>query len=317
VFKEILKIIPRLDQGDLNKMERSLTQRFGRIAKKFGKGLVGVLTGGGIAGLAIGLIDKLLNPLKEVQESIDRIFKQGDDLVTYANQFGTTAGKLAKLEGFAQSTGLDRESLFYVLQRFQTAVAEATIDPNKPTAVRQFAGRTDTADAFFEFIQNLQKLDKGSQALVQQEVFGERQILKMADFLQSDFQALNKFFANINSDDLTRAAEKAGGLSDLTDALSAQRNLQDLIAKSRVINEGIVRDQDARARVDLQRENERIKSYHSLSVISEASTKILTLVEKGFLALTDLVTKVTGLTEIVKKLAPSRIWRGIFGGSGD
>lgn len=314
MFKEILKIIPKLDNSDLNKMERSLGQRFTRIAKKFGKGLIGVLTGGGIAGLALGLIEKLLNPLKEVQESIDRIFQRGDDLVTFANQFNTTAGKLAKLEAFAQSTGLDREGLFQMLSKFQVAIAEAQADPSKQTSVRQFAGRTDTADAFFEFIQGLQKLGKNEQALVQSEVFGERAILKSADFLQSNFNELNKFFSKIKTDDLTRAAEKAGGLSDLKDALEAQRGLQDLISKSRIVNEGVVRAQDERERVNLQRENERIRSYQSLSTISEASTKIVGLIEKGLLMITDMVTKLTGLTETVKKFSGSRLLRGIFGG---
>lgn len=314
MFKEILKIIPRLDNGDLNKMDRTLSQRFGKIAKKFGSGLLAAIKGGGIAGLALTLVDKILNPLQDVQESIDRIFKRGDDLVTYAKQFNTTSGKLAKLQAFAQSAGLDNEALFFALSKFQTAVAEATVDPNKPTSVRQFAGRTDTADAFFEFIQGLQKLDQGSQSLVQKEVFGERQVLKMADFLQSDFQALNKFFAKFDSDKLTQAADKAGGLSDLADTLAAQRGLQDLINKSKIVNEGVVRAQDQRARAELSREDERIKSYQSLSTISEASTKIVSLVEGGLLKLTDLVTKVTGLTELVKKLAPSRLFKNFFGG---
>jgi hypothetical protein len=55
-------------------------------------------------------------------------------------------------------------------------------------------------------------------------------------------------------------------------------------------------------------------------VISEASTKILNIVEKGFLKLTDLVVKVTELSNIIKKLAPSSVFRGIenlFGGDDD
>src|SRR5687767_8200002 len=107
MFSEILKIIPQLDSGDLAKLESSLSGRFTRIAKKFGKGLGSILTGGGIAGLALGLIDKLLNPLKDVQEAIDRSLKDSDDLVTNAKQFDTTAGKLAKLVALGKSTGLE------------------------------------------------------------------------------------------------------------------------------------------------------------------------------------------------------------------
>lgn len=315
MFKEVLKIIPQLDNKDLSKMERSLGKRFKKIAKTFGKGLKASLLGGGIAGLAVGLIDKILNPLKEVQESIDRTLKQGDDLVTYAKQFNTEAGKLAKLQAFGQATGLDPSFMYQLLTRFQTRVAEARQDPNAPSAVRNFANREDTADAFFEFIQSLQKLDKGSQTLVQKQVFGEEAAFRTADFLQADFTKLSKQFEKISSSQLTNSIAKIGSLSDLQDALSAQRNLEDLINKSRVINESVIKSQDERERVNLTRENERIKSYQSLSTISETSTRILSVIEKGALTLTDMATKLGNLQEFAKKITPSRLLRGIFGGN--
>ena len=313
MFKEVLKIVPQLDNRDLQKMESSLTRRFTRIAKKFGKGLGKALLGGGIAGIALGLIDKILNPLKEVQEAIDRVLKQGDDLVTYAKQFNTTAGKLAKLQAFGQATGLDQSFLIQLLTRFQTRVAEARQDPNLPSAVREYANRTDTADAFFEFIQSLQKLDKGSQTLVQKQIFGEEAAFRTADFLQADFEKLNKFFSKISADDLTTAAQKTGSLSDLQDALAAQRNLKDFIDKSRVINEKVVREQDQRERINLQRETERIKAYDTLSTISETSTRIMALIEKGLIAVTNMVQKLEVIQDFVKKAKSSRIFRGIFG----
>lgn len=318
MFKEILKIIPRLEASELNKMERTLGQRFGRVAKKFGKGLLNAIKGGGALGLAVGLIDKFLNPLKEVQESIERTLARGDDLVTFANQFNTTAGRLAKLEGFAKSTGLQRDDLFQALTKFQVSVAEAAADPTKQTSVRAFAGRTDTADAFFEFIQGLQKLNANDQVRVQQEIFGEKQILKMADFLSSDFALLNqKYFKRFSSNDLTKAAERTGNLNDTRDALTAVRELDDLIKKSNVINEGMITAEDRRLREELARENERLKSYETLSTISEASTKILGFVERGIVILTDMLTKLTGITEVIKKIAPARLFKNIgslFGG---
>lgn len=318
MFKEILKIIPRLEAAELNKMERTLGQRFGRVAKKFGKGLLNAIKGGGALGLAVGLIDKFLNPLKEVQDSIERTLARGDDLVTFAKQFNTTAGRLAKLEAFGKSAGLDRDDLFQALTKFQVSVAEASADPTKQTSVRAFANRTDTADAFFEFIQSLQKLSANDQIRVQQEVFGEKQILKMADFLSSDFALLNqKYFKRFSSNDLTKAAERTGNLSDTRDALTAVRDLDDMMKKSNVINENMITAEDRRLREELTRENERIKSYETLSTISEASTKILGFVERGIVILTDMLTKLTGITEVIKKIAPARLFKNIgslFGG---
>lgn len=311
MFKEILKIIPRLEVSDLNKMERSLTQRFTKIAKKFGKGLGSALAGGGIAGLALGLIDKFLNPLKETQEAIDRVLKQGDDIVTNAKQFNTTAGKLFKLTQVAKSTGLDEAGIFELIKRFQTSVAEAVADPTKQTSVRKFVGIEDTAEAFFQFIQGLQRMDKNQQLLVQQEVFGERQILKMADFLQTDFNRQLAILQARPAEQYTPSLERLGALNDLTDALEARRTLEDTIRKGNVINEGMVRSRDVQARLELERENQRIQSYKSLATISEASTRMLVVIEKGFLILSDLATKISGLSDIIKRISTSRLFKGM------
>lgn len=312
MFKEILWLQPKVTPGDLAKMESSLGRRFTNLAKKFGKGLTAALSGGGIAGLALGLIDKLLNPLKETQEAIDRVLKQGDDIVTNAKQFGTTAGRLFRLQQLAASTGLDQGSLDMLLAKFQTSVAEAAADPNKQTSVRQFVGETDTAEAFFQFIQALQKMEKNQQILVQQEVFGEKQILKMADFLQTDFAAQAKLLGGPTSETLTPGLEKLGAANDLKDALEARRTLTDTLEKSRIINEDMVRAQDEQAKLELQKENNQIKSYEDLAAISAASNEILNLGKEALLGVTSMVVKLTDLTNNVKKMTDSRVMKGFM-----
>jgi hypothetical protein len=320
MFKEILKIIPRLETKDLHGMERTLNQRFARVARRFGQGMRRAMMGGGIFGAALSLINRILNPLQEVQASIDRMLKSSDDLVTNAAQFNTTAGKLFKLQQLGTATGLDSDSVFDLLRRFQVKVAEAQADPTKQTSVRNFADREDTADAFFEFIQQLQKMNKNDQVLVQREVFGDRQILKMADFLQQDFPALLKKtgLGDMSSDKFSTALEKAAGLNDLQDALTAKREADDLLAKSRQINEGMIRGRDETERLKLSQERERIRSYQDLRTISDTSTQIMGLVEKGVAMLGSLISTLTPLFQrlvsAIEKLGDSRLFRGIFGG---
>lgn len=322
MFSEILKIIPQIDSKDLAKMEKALQSRFTKIAKGFGKGLANVLKGGGIAGVALALIDKLLNPLKEVQEAIDRSLAKGDDLATFAAQFNTTAGRLAKVQALGEASGLDAEGLRMLLVKFQTSLAEAAADPNKDTSVRAFAGREDTLEAFFEFIQSLQKLNKGDQLRVQSEVFGERQILKASEFLNADFNALAKTFGRFDAEKLTVAANKLAGISDLNDQLAAARNLDDLQAKAGVINSGMIRAKDASERLNLQKENARIQSYKDLQTISDSVTKIMGIVEQGLAMLGSLISTLTPFinqaTDFMKKFLKSpaiRGIRGLFGGS--
>ena len=282
MFKEILKIIPKLDAADLQAMERALQSRFTKIAKGFGKGLTNVFKGAGIAGIALGLVDKLLNPLKEVQEAIDRMLHSSDDIATNAKQFNTTSGKLFKLVQLAKATGLDQDNLNMLLNKYQTAVAEAQADPNKPSAVRNFVGQKDTAEGFFLFIQSLQKMDKNQQLLVQQSVFGEKQILKMADFLQSDFAKLYKDVGldKITSEKLSGSIEKLAGLNDLQDVLTARRNTGDVVKKSGIINEGMIRSRDAGEQLILQRENERIKGYQNLQNLSQTVDKLMLKIDQ-------------------------------------
>lgn len=313
MFKEVLKIIPKIDNADLNDMDRKLSKRFGKIAKKFGKGLGAALAGGGLAGIALGLIDKLLNPLKETQEAIDRVLKQGDDIVTNAKQFGTTAGKLFKLQALAKSTGLDEAGLFMLINKFQTKVAEAEADPSKQTSVRQFVGQKDSAEAFFGFIQALQKMDKNSQLLVQQEVFGEKQVLKMADFLQTNMKDQLGLIGARPSTHYDMGLEKVAGLNDWQDIFGAKRMLEDSVQKAKIINEGMIAQRAQQLQIELDRENQRIGSYESLMKISETSSRMMFMLEKGMVELTKLVSSMSVLTDMIKKFQTGRGWRGLFG----
>lgn len=333
MFSEILKIIPKLDEKDLRAMQQALQNRFTKLTKSFGKGLVNVLKGGGIAGIALGLIDKLLNPLKEVQEAIDRTLKTSDDLATNARQFNTTTGKLQKLVTLAKSTGLDEQSLYTLITKFQGTVAQAAANPNDPTAnsVRNFVGQKDTAEAFFGFIQQLEKMDKNQQVLVQQQVFGEKQVLKMADFLQTigSKEGLagvvkNTGLDKVTSEKLTGSIEKLANLSDLKDALAAGRELQDIQAKSGVINEGMIRNMDKNEKLALIRENQRIKSYNDLAALSQTAEKIFTLVDQGVALIGNLTSKllpfVDKMTAAVDRFMKSPMVRGVkglFGGGKD
>ena len=317
-----------MDSSDLKKLEDQLQSRFTKISKKFGKGLMDVLKGGGIAGLALGLIDKLLNPLKAVQESIDRTLKTSDDLATQANQFNTSSGKLFKLVQIGKSAGLDQEGLFTLITKFQTAVAQAKADPNDQSvsAVRNFTNEKDTALNFFNFIQSLQKLDRNQQLLVQQQVFGEKQIGKMSEFLNLDFakQFRATGLDRQTSDTFTKSIDKMAKLSDLADILKVKNENKDIIDKSRVINESMIKQRAKSDALALEKENLQIKSYNDLAAISDTVSKIMLIVEQGVGLIGKLINMVTpfinNATDFMAKFLKSPLMRGVrglFGGGKD
>lgn len=313
MLKSILNIIPKLSAGELSNMERSLNGRFTRVAKKFGKGLASTLAGGGVVGAAVSLVDKVLNPLQETQDAIDRTLKTADDLVTNAKQFGSTAGKLARLHAMGQATGLEPSDLDMLISKFQGAVAQAKLNPNEPSSVKQFRNDTDMVDSFFSFIQSLQKLDKNQQRLAQESVFGEKQVLKMADFLNTpDWFKLSKAIGPIGSGELDKSLNKTADLNDLKDTLKARNDLRDLLNKGSLINEGMIRQQADRQKIDLERENQNIANYKNLANISNATAEMGNMLRELTLAITGSVTKFYNLTDNVQKLSKSPLWNGII-----
>lgn len=321
MFSEVLKIIPRLDTATATAMERNLNTRFQRIAKKFGGGIMSVIKSGGVLGVATALIDKVLNPLQSIQESIEKTLQTGGDLQTYSEQFGTSAGSLARLQAFGRAKGLEPEGVRLLLGKFQSSLAQATADPSKPSAVSAFVGRDDIGEAFFEFIQAMQKLDPVSRNLVQAQVFGEKQILKAADFLNADFKQLAFQIGGPSAQQLSRDIGKLDSAGDVLDITRASRELNDLTTKARLIGPNTINGIIAGEDVALADDNRRLARYDDLKKISMATDKIVKLAEKAYLQLAPVLG--TYLPELIKNIElaakgieTSRAVRGMLPGAG-
>lgn len=321
MFSAIMKIIPRLETADLEKLEKSLNSRFKKIAKGFGKGLVAALTGGGVVGAGLAFLDKILNPLKEVQESIQKTLETADNVTAQAGQFNTTPGNLFRLQTFAQAKGIDAASLTELMVKFQGAVAEAKKKPGELTAVSNFTDKQDQAEAFFEFIQALQKLDKTRQVLVQQEVFGEKKIGKMSEFLQTDFKFLSTQIGGPSAQQLTMSLEKLGTLEDMQSILRARRSIKDIETKSNLIGPKTISDISKGEQADLDRENKRLGSFDDLKKISLATDKLVKMFEDGYLKYSPILAQylpmiLNQIGEGVKAASVSRAARGMVGDKG-
>jgi len=328
-WSEIVKVKPQVDSSSLNSMERTLNQRFQRIAKKFGGGLMSAIKGGGLTALAVGIVDKILNPLQEVQKSIDQALGNADDLATYAQQFNTTAGSLARLQAFGQATGLDSEGVRMLLGKFQQAVANAAGDPSKPSAVSAFVGKKDTAEGFFEFVQSLQKLnraDPNAANRVQQEVFGGKQILKASEFLNADFKDLAIRLGGPSAETMTEAAKYLAFQKDEQDLNRARRGLVDIEKKASALagKDGKGRAfqlMELREQIEFDRENKRLGSYNDLARISMATDKMVKLLEDAYLQLAPALSKIIPalvgqLSTSAKVVEKSRAIRGMISGKG-
>ncbi len=319
-FTEILKVIPTISDGDAKKLEDELNKRFNKVGKKFGGSLLGVL--GGVAGVglaAAGILSKVLSPLEDLQKSVDKSLQRADDLSTNATQFGTSSGNLARLHAFGQATGLDAQGVDLLIGKFQQAVANQTADPTQQTAVANFVGRQDTAEAFFEFLQSRQKLNDIQKNLVDQEVFGGKQILKASEFLNGGslgFEKLNKLIGGPSSGDLTQSIERTGALNDTRDILRARNELNDIIKKDKLIGPKTITSLNANEEQKTAAENKQLSQIDNLIKIQGSIDKLTNLLQDQFTKLAPALGIVIpgmigGLTEGVKGISSTRGARGI------
>ena len=303
MFTDILRIKPQLDDKDLNAMDKKLSQRFSKIAKGFGKGLKLA------AGLALGasVLDKLINPLQDVKAAIDRTLGKADDIVTNAGQFDTTTRNLVKLRALADVNGLGPEQLDTLLTKFQGAVAQFRANPKDETvsSVANFAGEKDIAVGFFNFITSLQKMNKDQQVLVQQQVFGEKQILKMAEFLQANFEESAKTLQKVDFDRVAKSAEKLAGLEQIDRNNKVIRGLNDLVDKSNVINKGTIANVNKSEVNALMRENGQIArsaaAFSAEENIAKLSENVEKLGNQLLTAIPEIFSVLNGIANLLKK----------------
>jgi len=301
MISEILKVKPQLDSSDLNKMTRTLNQRFSEVTKKFQAGLLNAakkfhggmkvaLSGGGILGVLGILADKFLNPLQETTETLERILTQGDDVSTFARQLDTESGKLLKLEALAGTAGLDPDTLRQMLIKFQTALAEqrkTDADPSKTPQEKlgllsEFTGMQDTAEAFFAFIQSLQQVSADTRTLAQAEVFGEKMIGKQAEFLQLDFGAKLRELNLPSTEELTRNIENAAGVEEIL-ATNRSRNrvtgLNDLGGR---VNSSMVQAINLEEQRVMEQEKLRLDGFNDMRAAATSVNDIKRQLEKAY-----------------------------------
>lgn len=169
VFSTILKIRPIIDNAAASAMEANLGKRFTGLAKRFSRGIINVVKGGLIGGLTIGLINKLLSPLNDATEKIEKLLGQGRDASELAARFGTSTGALQQAQFVARSFGLSPDKFAELLTKYGDAVDKARTELQNPFAERSestravvsFVNEKDQLQGFLKFLNGLQIVGRG------------------------------------------------------------------------------------------------------------------------------------------------------------
>ena len=305
MFQEVLKIVPKVDGPSLNKMFDSMNLRFVRITKTFGKGLVtasktAFKSGAILSGLSI-LIDKFLNPLKETQEALERTLGTSANIKDYSEQFNTTTGNLFKLQMLAKAKGVDDQTLYGLINKFQASVIEAKADPNKATSVRQYTDTTDYAEGFFKFIQNLQSLSKDDQYKVQSEIFGEKQLLKTAAFLnESNFAGMTKALGLGQGSKYSSTLEKSDRLDDRLQLGRTKNEITSMMNLGKIANDGMISSiLSGERRKDAQIEY-NARNFNAMANVQKATDEINKGVQQIITSLGNFAMEITRFKDMMK-----------------
>lgn len=268
----ILNIKPTISASEGRKLENDLNQRFGRVAKKFGgalrtgiSGLKGVLAGvfttatlGAMTAIGSVIMAMMTNPINSLNQAIDNALGKADNIATRAGQIGTTSGKLLQIQAVAESAGVKNFDM--IISRFQTELQKSRT--GESDLLKEFAGEEDTLEAFVKVIDSIKQLKPAEQNLMISKIFGERANLQLAEFMQADLVGRRKqIFGNRSEKELTSAVDRLGKAEDLQAILRQKTAVDDLLTKSRLINEGTVRMQNAHERSQLVQENKQMGAY--------------------------------------------------------
>jgi hypothetical protein len=326
-FSEVLLIKPKLDTADAKKMEDDLNGRFGRIANKFGKGLLKSFIGGGILGGAFAAINRLLNPLEEVEARIKALLGQSTDIRDTADHFGTTAGKFFKLQQLSHVAGLDDAGLKDLLETFKTQqdlAKKELADPSQgvhrsTVALKNFANEKDVADAFFRVIAKIQEQEPDVQKQTIEAIFGDKITGGAKRLFNLDLLKENDKLGS--TDALQKRLDKDEEIAKLNRGLEARRNIQRFIKQSDAVSPESVRTIDAIDKAKIQKEAQQITDLEKLKNAAVTIEAIKTLAEQGLSQIEKLFGLLAPVVPILNGISQGRGLRlggfSLFGGGGD
>lgn len=342
MFTEMLRIKPILDGAAAKVMELTLNQRFQRVAKRFGGGLMAIMKGT-VLGISLGLLNRLLNPIEALEDKIKSLLGQGTDIRDLADEFNTSPGQIKRLQDVAQSIGVQPDQLKEMLKKFQDAITNAKqeladpfVKPSEQTqAVRNFVGEKDMAEGFFKFLQSLKAEGTGqgrtvlvgdpangltrqltgaeSRQQFEKAVFGEQLRGAQRRLVDTDFNQQLLKLNEPSAQKLSNAVNKTASLAEQQRILQTRNENQDFLNASGILNQKMIADM-AQAQANEQAKlTKQLQSYDDLRKAADGIEKLKTIL----LDLSTFAAKGVGylgvIADWVEKFKGSPLLRGIFG----
>ncbi len=336
MFTEVLRIKPKLDTGGAAKMENDLHDRFKKVSKRFGSGLLKVMKGS-ILGLSLGLLNRLLNPIEALEEKIRNLLGQSGDIKDMADKFNTSPGQMKRLQDVSASLGVKPDQLNDMMTKYAEAIKTARNELADPTAqksestkaVEKFAGDKDIAESFFRFIQSLRaetnatgrkeffgtdnKFSRDitgteSRQNFERSVFGETLPKR---FVEADVGARLTKMGGPDAETNTKAINKMVGLQDTAQMLAAQNQAKDFVAAANTMGVSMIQKMEAAAAREDSNVTKQLQSYDNLAKAVAGIDEL----KQGLVEVSNVAARGVGmLGDLLTTLKASPLVRGFFGG---
>lgn len=317
MFQEILRIKPVLEPAAAKKMEVSLSQRFGRVAKRFSTGLKAVVSGTAL-GIGLNILAKILNPIQELEERMNALLGKGKSTLDLADRFGTSAGKLMRLQTVGERLGVDPSDLQSMMQKYAEAIETGREELTKPLkdqseATRilsqDFLDQKDMAESFFKFIQSLRNVtDQNERARIEKEVLGERLYGYKRRFTDADFE--KELRSVPSAQEFNMATGKAVMTDEDVRIQRVNREAQQYLKEAGTLGPGTF---NAIGALEQARTNKEIKEFAKFNTMATTARGVEEAMNTLKTPLVELQVGIAKLVVFIEKLSQSRWFRNVVG----
>lgn len=287
----ITKIKPEIDKAKAKQEAGKLEKTFLKTAKAFSKAMSNSFKTIGKIGkgsFIAGAIAKLVNPLEEINQTLNNTLENFDQIGRLSDQLGIkdVAG-LGALMTALQSKGIDRSQAEKILNELQTEIGKS----RSGDETAKFSGISADENALTLFAKVMNKIstmeDVSQAKSLATSVFGEKEASRLFDALRSreEFsKTYQEAYSKMSGGEIKRLQELQGQ----KDKLQALQDLDIMIERAKQINEDTIKLQLQSVRKSENLKTSQIGQFESATKTNEILDDTKDLVQKGVNWLGDL-----------------------------
>lgn len=305
MFEEGVKIKPKLSNKDAKELEDGLGKRILKPIDKFEKAFKGIkkIIGlGAVTGAISGAMNSLLEPLDKLEARLKEMYGISEDLTNLADKYGTSAGKVKRIQDLAQVQGLNPDELMGMIESFRKnrnllAVKDENgrVVKNKDGTDQKFQGK-NVLEEFYKFIQNLKTTKDIPRRYLETQIFGEEQFGPAKRFINSNQNVAKQQLKSPSIQRINTATERSQKLAYKDRLMNVQREtksydqrgnsnngyLFDILQKRRDEEEKLTRDQEQNARALEKILDVQIGVKKAVESVASNTLKTVQLFEMGW-----------------------------------